>query len=75
MGIDHFGDNEYGGKWTFRWGSLTWENTELKMGENGWSPQMNQSIVNRIKGDKDLKAGERLQAHEVFHIFYSISNW
>ena len=38
MKIYDFGGNADGGKWTFRGGNLTWGNSELKTGGNGWSP-------------------------------------
>ena len=38
MRIDDFGDNADGGKWFFLRGNLTLGNSELKIGENRWSP-------------------------------------
>ena len=35
MRIDDFGENADGGKWTFRGGNSTWENSELKRGNMG----------------------------------------
>ena len=38
MRIYDFGENADEGKWTLRGENLTWGNSEVKLGENGWSP-------------------------------------